>query len=103
MQEGAADGEALLGAVVLVGISHVRPDGALDRQTQFDGTVEAVGPDVIKVRRHDSGEVFELPMSPESFTPAAPGVYRLSDSGRTVTDPAFLGTWTVWPGDDSEV
>jgi hypothetical protein len=83
----------------LVGVTYLNADGNPGRQIQFDGTVETVGPDVIAVRRGDSGELFTLPMAPESFTPAEPGEYRLRDSGRIVRDPAFVSTWNIWPSD----
>ncbi|MBN7463153.1 hypothetical protein I3U64_23750, partial [Mycobacteroides abscessus subsp. abscessus] len=40
-------------------------------------------------------ETFTLPPAPESFSPAAPGEYRLRSTGEVITDPDYLATWTV--------
>ena len=87
---------ALLGAVVLVGITHMEGHGA--RLEQAFGTVTAASPSGVEVALGGvrAGEVLMLPPDLESFHEAAPGDYRLRGTSEVVVDPAFTAMWTVY-------
>ncbi len=92
-----AFGQSLIGAVVLVGITYEGP--ADQHQEQFYGTVEKVGPDGVELLLSGSraGERFTLPPDPTAFERAAPGLYRLRESGDEIEDPDYISTWTINP------
>ncbi|OCB15756.1 hypothetical protein A5717_06550 [Mycolicibacterium porcinum] len=88
----SVDGLVLIGARVLVGITY--RDGKRSSSIQRYGTVTRCDDEVIEIESPD-GETFTLPPAPESFSPAAPGEYRLRSTGEVITDPNFLAMWTV--------
>jgi hypothetical protein len=92
--------DALTGSKLLVGLTYLRPDGEVEGRVEFAGTVYEVGPDVVSVRRHDTGEVFTLPPAPEAFQPAEPGDYRLRSTGEVIVNPDFICTMTVQMADN---
>jgi len=42
-----------------------------------------------------AGQTYWLPPQIDNFEPAAPGVYRLKETGEEVVDPDFVSTWTL--------
>ncbi|CPR93568.1 hypothetical protein PP568_06845 [Mycobacteroides abscessus] len=86
------DNGRLIGARVLVGITF--RDGERSSSIQRHGIVIRCDDEVIEIESPD-GETFTLPPAPESFSPAAPGEYRLRSTGEVITDPDYLATWTV--------
>ena len=88
----------LVGKVVLVGITDLAPDGSESQQRQFHGhIVRADWRTGVSLRLSGAraGEELMLPPDTGAFTPAAPGEYRLRQSGEVVTDPDFLATYAV--------
>lgn len=86
------------GLVVLVGLTFLHKDGSMDRREQFYGQVVSVDPAQgieLDLSGDDAGERYWLPPDLEAFEVAPPGDYRLSSSGRVVTDPDLLTQWTV--------
>ncbi len=88
-------GAALVGAVVLVGITWERADSIAEEQ--LFGTVETADADgvILVLGGTREGERYHLPPDPCAFFPAEPGSYRLHSTGETVENPDFLATWTV--------
>lgn len=41
------------------------------------------------------GERYTLPPELSAFSPAAPGVYRLHETGEEIEDPDFTATWVI--------
>ena len=90
--------QRLEGALVLVGLAWIQPEGK--RQEQFFGTVMAVDPRdgvTLRLEGRRAGEIYRLPPDLEAFEAAAPGSYRLSETGEFVDDPDFTSTWTLTP------
>ena len=85
------------GALVLVGITYLRPAGP--EQVQFFGTVISVDRSGITLRLggEREGESYELPPALEAFEPAPPGEYRLRSTGEIVTDPDYTTSWEITP------
>lgn len=89
---------SLDGALVLVGITRVGPEGT--EQSQFYGTVIEVSQHdgvLIRLEGRNSGETYRLPPDLDAFEPAAPGDYRLRSTGETVKDPDYVTSWTITP------
>ncbi|NBW06903.1 MAG: hypothetical protein EBR82_02625 [Caulobacteraceae bacterium] len=92
--EEAAD--AMVGAVVLIGITVRRAEG--DEQTQMHGVIQSADPHngvEIILSGQREGETYRLPPDLGAFEPAAPGEYRLRSTGEVVVDPDFVTSWTV--------
>jgi hypothetical protein len=83
---------------VLVGLTFNEPDGP--QLDQFFGTVMSTDPDegiTLRLEGSRSGEVYTLPPDLRAFFPAAPGSYRLRDTGEVVEDPDYTTTWERTP------
>ena len=89
----------LTGAVVLVGITRIAPEG--ETLEQFHGTVERADAAGIRIRLagERAGDTYVLPPDPRAFLPALPGSYRLRGTGEIVENPDFTTSWTIGPDD----
>ena len=89
----------LIGKVILIGVTYVdQQDNLLDRK-QWWGVVENASPDVgIRVALKNSSDPCVLPPDLNSVKRAAPGEYRLKETGEIIKDPDFLTTWTCVEG-----
>ena len=88
----------LEGATVLVGITYHEPTG--DRQEQFFGTVMSADSErgiLLQLEGNCAGEVRTLPPDLGAFSPAAPGTYRLRETGEIITDPDYTSSWSITP------
>lgn len=88
----------LIGKRVLVGITDLAQDGTVLGKRQFHG--DAIRADrrvgiALRLGGARAGEEIVLPPDTRSFQPAAPGEYRLRDSGEVVRNPDFLTTWSI--------
>lgn len=94
---GRDDLSDVLGATVVIGLTHKDPAG--DRGEQMFGTIEAFDEAGVRVRLRGKrdGEVFRLPLDRSAFVPAAPGSYRLKTTGETVVDPDYAVVWEIHP------
>ena len=90
-----AFGIALVGKLVLVGITRHTAEGVM--QEQVFGTVETADAHGIELvlGGKRSGDRFGLPPDPRAFQVAQPGTYRLRSSRETLTDPDYTAVWTV--------
>jgi hypothetical protein len=90
---------ALVGKSVLVGVTYFNSDGAELRRVQLHGIVASASAKgiMLSLRGKRRGETFTLPPDLDAITNAAPGTYRLRETGETVVDPDLLITWGVWP------
>ena len=88
---------SLIGSIVLLGLTYVRPEG--DRHEQMFGRVASADQRGISIRLDGqrTGEVFHLPPDLQPFETAAPGAYRLKSTGEVLVDPDYLCTWTIHP------
>jgi hypothetical protein len=87
---------ALLGKVILIGVSLHRADGEFIRKTQLHGVVKALGPETgIVVEEDETGKEFYLPPAFTHIHPAVPGVYRARDTGAEVANPDFVTEWAA--------
>ena len=90
--------QKLDGAVVLVGLTWNDAEGP--RQEQLFGTVMKVDSHegiTLRLEGSRSGEIYNLPPDLEAFRPAAPGSYRLRETGESVIDPDYTATWAINP------
>ncbi len=85
--------EDLVGMDILVGKTFLDADGEVLRQEQFHGEIVEADPSTTWIRPFDGGERQWVPTNPAAFRPAPGGTYRLSCSGRVVTDPTLLTSW----------
>jgi hypothetical protein len=83
----------LLGRRLLVGITVQNADGAVISRDQFCGQVLEVVDGVVVVDREGTPTV--LPADEAAYEAAAPGTYRLADTGEEVVDPDYVTTWTL--------
>ncbi len=88
----------LIGARVLIGLTHKRPEGP-ELEQMFGRVRSAIAGKGIEVVLEGAraGETYWLPPHPAAFFPAAPGEYRLRSTGELVIDPDFLTTWDIEP------
>jgi hypothetical protein len=64
------------------------------------GVVEGASLDIgIRVALKNSSDPCVLPPDLSAIRHAAPGEYRLKESGEIVKDPDFITTWTCVEGD----
>jgi hypothetical protein len=88
--------EDLEDAIILVGITRMKPDGGYTQEQHCGvasiGTQEN-GIQVVQIAC-DDGESREYPFDARTLQPAPPGEYRLRSSGHVIIDPHFLMTWT---------
>jgi len=95
-----ADGAALVGKHLLVGLTYLDHAGQPSSRRQVHGTVLRVNAaEGIVIALEPSGEEFTLPPAFEAIEPAAPGEYRLHSTGEIVVDPDFTATFRVTPPD----
>jgi len=87
---------AMIGKVVLAGMTYVDADGNALEHRQVAGTVLRVNEQegVVLASALDGREVF-LPLALEHYTRAAPGDYTLRSGEMTITNPDLLCTWDV--------
>lgn len=88
----------LIGKRVLVGITDLAQDGTVLGKRQFHG--DAIRADrrvgiALRLGGARAGEEIVLPPDTSAFQPAAPGEYRLRDTGEVVRNPDFLTTWSI--------
>jgi hypothetical protein len=90
--------EAMVGAVVLIGITRLHPDG--NRQEQMHGVIVSVDSREgfeISLGGARVGETYWLPPDPSCFERARPGQYRLRSTGEVIVDPDYISDWTIEP------
>jgi hypothetical protein len=88
----------IIGKVMLVGITYLNFDGALESQSQFFGAVlSASSEDGIKLKLsgQNEGHDYNLPPDTSCIRKADPGVYTLSESKEKLENPDYLCTWEV--------
>jgi len=84
------------GRVILVGVTRLAKDGSYT-QEQFAGLASIEDQQTYALVRIDcdDGQVREYPFDARTLQRAAPGEYRLRSTGKVITNPDFLMTWTV--------
>ena len=87
----------LIGAYVLVGITHYNLAGAVESREQFHGRVVKASPAEGVTVVDGDGQEHWLPPHRDSYVPADPGEYHLRSSGEVVRDPDYVSTWDVYP------
>ncbi len=92
---------AYLGKRVLVGVTYETSAGEMLSREEFCGVIQAIRPEdfQINLTRADNGQVYALPFDLDALKPAAPGSYRLRQSGELVVNPDFTTVWTVIKAD----
>ena len=84
--------ESLVGKHILVGLTWVTEAGQVERHSQFHGRVKVATAQGVVVERADGRRDFTLPPGAEFIKPAAPGHYRLRESGEVIEDPDLVCT-----------
>lgn len=88
----------LVGARVLVGITHLDPAGGVERQEQMFGTVSLADPArgvAVALEGSRAGETHWMPPQTSVLSVAQPGAYRLRSTGEEVVDPDYIANCTV--------
>lgn len=92
--------DELIGKVILIGITYVDGEDNLLERKQWWGIVESASSDGgIRVALKNSSDPCVLPPDLSALRRAAPGTYRLKETGEVVEDPDYLATWTCVEGD----
>lgn len=92
------EAQLIIGKHLLVGVTYRNHLDEITRIEQFHGKiVRASLEEGIIVRLNESDEERWVPPDLSRLEKAAPGNYRLKESGEVVTAPDFLSTWTVYP------
>jgi len=90
------DPGALVGRVILIGVSVYRDDGVFLRKTQVHGIVKEIDPEAgVVVKEAVSGHEFYLPPAFAHIHAAPPGIYRARDTGDEIENPDFITQWAV--------
>jgi hypothetical protein len=88
--------KAMMGKVVLLGVTHLNRAGDVIGHEQFFGTVKHFDAEKgLIIIRGDNNEEMTLPPMLENYEPAAPGIYSLKATGHKVTNPDYLATWNI--------
>lgn len=90
--------EAMVGKLVIVGITRMTADGP--EQEQMFGVVKSADATKgfeLQLQGTREGETYRLPPHAQNFFPAPPGEYRLRSTGEVVVDPDYTSTWTLYP------
>lgn len=92
-----AEGEALIGKYLLVGITHLTPDGEFVRQEQLHGRIVAASAHGIDVELAgvNAGRSWRMPPMIDALDAAEPGVYELKGTGELVENPDFAIMLTI--------
>ena len=85
----------LIGRRVVVALTFVYPNGAVDSVEDFAGVVDRVNLDEGIVLRLASSQERAIPPDLSNLEPASPGDYHLKSTGDVVQDPDYLAAWTV--------
>lgn len=97
------EAKTIIGKHLLVGVTHRNRNEEVTGLEQFHGEIiRASREEGIILRLSGSGEERWVPPDLSRLEPAAPGNYRLKDTGEVVVDPDFLSMWTVYPPKPSE-
>lgn len=91
------DPHTLLGRTILVGLTYLNEQGAVDRQVQYFGRIESIRSDEWMNIERDGVSVVKVPCDPKAMQIAAKGTYRLRSTGEEIVDPEILSTWTISP------
>jgi len=89
--------EALIGKILLVGITYLNEQGEVIEQQQFFGRVCSAHPHqgiLLALQGQREGEHYTLPPDTRSIVEAVPGEYRLYSTGEIVVNPNFTATFT---------
>ena len=94
MSTGTLD--MLVGKHLLAGVSYCDAAGQVTSLEQFHGTViRATEAEGIVLFDQTAAKERRLPADLSAIEHAAPGLYALSGTGETVSNPDLLSTWTV--------
>ena len=97
------EAKAIIGKHLLVGVTHRNHSDEVTGLEQFHGEIiRASREEGIILRLSGSDKERWVPPDLSRLEPAAPGNYRLKDSGEVVVDPDLLSTWTVYPPKQSQ-
>ena len=97
------EAKAIIGKHLLVGVTHRNDSDEVTGLEQFHGEIiRASREEGIILRLSGSGKERWVPPDLSRLEPAAPGNYRIKDSGEVVVDPDLLSTWTVYPPKQSQ-
>jgi hypothetical protein len=85
----------LVGKRALIGVTRVTPRGAVIRQ--MFGTIAAVDAQSVEIELEgaDAGKTIRLPSEQGGLKDAGPGDYLLWETGEILSDPDFVGAWTL--------
>jgi hypothetical protein len=86
--------QALLGKMVLAGITTLSAEGEVLDQIQIVGTVSAFDPSRWIRLSLPNHKTYDLPPDVRSFEEARPGEYRLRSTGEVIVDPDFVCRWS---------
>jgi hypothetical protein len=92
------EAQFIIGKHLLVGVTYRNHSDEITRIEQFHGEiVRASREEGIILRLNGSDAERWVPPDLSRLEEAAPGNYRLKDSGEVVVDPDLLSTWVVYP------
>jgi hypothetical protein len=89
---------ALIGKVVLIGVTVHDRRGNLKRQEQCYGLVSLADPQsgiAVSLQGQRAGQIRRFPPATNVFQAAPKGRYRLRSTGEVVVDPDFTATWIL--------
>jgi hypothetical protein len=99
--EGAA--QALVGKTVIIGLTYVDAEGAVDRREQLHGQIVSADSEkgfAVELRGKRAGETYWMPPQPDNVHPAPPGTYRLRSTGEEIVDPDLVSNWIISKPDE---
>jgi hypothetical protein len=91
--------QSIVGAYLLVGISHYDADDSLASHQQVHGRIVEASQTAGIVLRQADGDTFAIPPELEMLVRAEPAIYRIRSTGEEVENPDFLITFDVKAAD----
>jgi hypothetical protein len=89
---------AILGKILLVGLTFLNEDGSLIEQQQFFGHVQSVSQNIgiaLALEGNRLGETYLLPPDTRAIKVANPAKYRLASTGEVVINPDYTVKFSI--------
>lgn len=92
-----AQAATLPGKYILIGVTYADAAGQLEGSVSMHGVIKSAAADGIRVALKGTreGESWTMPPDLSAISPAAPGRYKLQETGEEIDNPDLIAIWTV--------
>lgn len=97
MKKEYQEGESIIGAHILVGLTYLDEQKEVKEKIQLHGSITEISESTIRFERADGKGNFSIPFEGELEQADFDAVYTLSSTGEAVKEVDFISSWTVHP------